>query len=59
MANGRVPLVEVETPSSIDFFDRSAREAVMRAQPFPPLPSTYGGRWLMVHLKFQLGASSS
>ncbi len=53
MSNGSVPIAEVESPSSIEIFDRSAREAVLRAQPFPPLPPAYGGRWLMVHLTFR------
>jgi outer membrane biosynthesis protein TonB len=33
-------------------FDRSAIEAVMRAQPFPPFPLDYAGRGLTVHLRF-------
>lgn len=59
LANGRVSVAEVETASALDVFDRSARAAVLRAQPFPPLPATYGGRWLMIHLKFAYGASQS
>ncbi|MBM3317901.1 MAG: TonB C-terminal domain-containing protein [Candidatus Eisenbacteria bacterium] len=51
-AQGRVPSVEVETSSRLDLFDRSAVEAVQRAQPLPPFPPAYQGRWLTVHLKF-------
>lgn len=59
LANGRVTAADVETASTLDVFDRSARAAILRAQPFPPLPATYGGRWLMIHLKFAYGASQS
>jgi TonB family protein len=59
LANGRVTVADVETASALDVFDRSARAAILRAQPFPPLPATYGGRWLMIHLKFAYGASQS
>jgi TonB family protein len=51
---GRVPDVDVELPSGIELFDRSAVEAVRRAQPLPPFPPAYRGRWLTVHLKFTL-----
>jgi protein TonB len=55
LREGRVQAVEVESPSPVALFDRSAREAVLRAQPFPPLPPGYGGRWLTVHLRFVSG----
>ena len=59
LANGRVPVADVETASAIEVFDRSARAAVLRAQPFPPLPPSYSGRWLTIHLKFAYGATQS
>lgn len=51
---GRVSQVEVETSSALPVFDRSAVEAVQRAQPLPPFPPAYRGRWLTVHLRFSL-----
>lgn len=59
LSNGRVSVAEVESASALEVFDRSARAAILRAQPFPPLPATYGGRWLIIHLKFAYGASAS
>ncbi len=51
-AEGRVQQVDVETPSAYALFDRSALEAITRAQPFPPFPPGYAGRGLTVHMKF-------
>jgi protein TonB len=51
-AEGRVQQVDVETQSAFALFDRSALEAITRAQPFPPFPPGYAGRGLTVHLKF-------
>ena len=55
MPQGRVYETAVEGPSAIPFFDRSAQDAIMRAQPFPPFPPAYRGRWLTLHLKFVYG----
>jgi TonB family protein len=55
--DGRVNAPVVEEPSASRFFDRSAQDAILRAQPFPPLPPRYGGRWLTVHLRFVLSGS--
>ncbi|MCK4412214.1 MAG: TonB C-terminal domain-containing protein [Candidatus Eisenbacteria sp.] len=52
-SQGRVLRTEVEVPSLAGFFDRSAAEAILRAQPYPPFPPAYGGRWLTVHLRFR------
>lgn len=54
MRNGQVASVGIESASVVALFDRSARDAVLAAQPFPPLPPGYGGRWLTVHLRFAL-----
>jgi protein TonB len=59
LANGRVSTAEVEQASALEVFDRHARDAVLRAQPFPPLPPTYGGRWLLIHLRFAFGETPS
>jgi periplasmic protein TonB len=51
-ADGRVQQVDVETPSTFPIFDRSALEAITRAQPFPPFPAGFTGHGLTVHMKF-------
>ncbi len=53
---GRVTALAVEDPSAWKLFDRSAEEAVLVAQPFPPLPPRYSGQWLTLHLRFGLTA---
>ncbi|MFH1144887.1 MAG: TonB family protein [Candidatus Eisenbacteria bacterium] len=55
MAQGQVHQAEIETPSGVPLFDRTARDAVMRAQPFPPFPPAYRGRWITLHLRFIYG----
>jgi len=55
LRTGAVQSLEVETASSAVLFDRSAADAVRRAQPLPPLPPGYGGRWLTLHLRFASG----
>ena len=54
---GMVSGIQVEETSSIVVYDRSAHEALVRAQPLPPLPETYSGRWLTVHLRFRIADS--
>jgi protein TonB len=49
---GQVSRLEIESPSPVRLFDRSARDAVATAQPFPPLPPAYGGDYLTVHVRF-------
>jgi len=51
--NGTVAGLYVESRSGAEAFDRSEVEAVLRAQPFPPLPSGYDGSWITVHLRFR------
>ncbi len=55
MAHGQVLKAEIETSSGNPAFDKSAQEAVMRAQPFPPFPPAYRGQWLTLHLRFVFG----
>ncbi len=50
--SGAVTELAVEDPSRVALFDMSAQQAVMSAQPLPPLPPAYGGEWLTVHLRF-------
>jgi TonB family protein len=50
--NGAVTELAVEDPSRVALFDLSAQQAVMSAQPLPPLPPAYGGEWLTIHLRF-------
>jgi TonB family protein len=50
--DGRVSSVDVEEPSAVAAFDRSAADAVWAAQPLPRLPQRYEGEYLTVHLRF-------
>jgi len=50
--DGAVTNLAVENPSRVALFDLSAQQAVMSAQPLPPLPPAYGGEWLTIHLRF-------
>lgn len=54
---GMISGIQVEESSAIVVYDRSAHEALVRAQPLPPLPATYSGRWLTVHLRFRIADS--
>lgn len=55
LREGHVHGVTIEESSPLPLFDRSTQEAVLRAQPFPPFPPGYAGRWLTVHLRFAHG----
>ncbi len=44
---------EVEKTSKHEIFDRSAVRAVRLADPLPPLPAGFKGKWLGVHFEFQ------
>lgn len=50
--NGTVLGPAVETSSGVALLDQSAVRAVADAVPLPPLPATYDGPWLGVHLRF-------
>lgn len=54
---GLVSGVQVEEASASALYDRSAHDALLRAQPLQPLPATYQGRWLTVHLRFRIADS--
>lgn len=54
---GLVSAIQVEEASASALYDRSAFEALVRAQPLQPLPATYQGRWLTVHLRFRIADS--
>lgn len=49
---GRILEAGIEDPSGIPAFDRAALRAVYAAAPFPPLPQSYGGSTLTLHLEF-------
>jgi TonB family protein len=51
--NGRIADLKIETPSSIAFFDQSALRAVLRSEPFPPLPRGFADSSLGVHFGFE------
>ena len=51
--DGRVTAVQLEQPSGVEFFDRSAQRAVALADPLPPLPLGFPGSDLGVHFGFE------
>ncbi len=51
--NGSISDLAVETPSAVGLFDQSALRAVLRAQPFPPLPRRFPDKSLGVHFGFE------
>jgi protein TonB len=54
--DGRITDAQLETPSGVEFFDRSALRAVTLSDPMPPLPLGYGGGALGVHFGFEYAA---
>jgi TonB family protein len=50
--DGQVERVRVEVPSPNEDLNASARMAVLRAAPLPPLPSGYEAEWLGVYMWF-------
>jgi TonB family protein len=53
MRDGSVSDLEVEQSSAVGLFDQSALRAVLRAQPFPPLPRRFADNSLGVHFGFE------
>lgn len=53
--DGSVRALRLETPSGLEYFDRSVTRAVMLSDPLPPLPLGFGGPSLGVHFGFQWG----
>jgi len=51
--SGSITGARIESPSGVDFFDRTALRAVLISDPLPPLPLGYGGSDLGVHFGFQ------
>lgn len=51
--DGTISGEEVEKTSKHEIFDRSAVRAVRLADPLPPLPAGFKGKWLGVHFEFQ------
>lgn len=54
--DGSVRGLRLETPSGLEYFDRSVTRAVVLSDPLPPLPLGFGGPALGVHFGFQWGA---
>ena len=50
--DGRVPKLVIATPSGTDAFDRAAVAGISASNPFPPLPSSYGGDQIRLQLTF-------
>jgi colicin import membrane protein len=51
--DGKIADLKIETPSSIAFFDQSALRAILRSEPFPPLPRGFADSSLGVHFGFE------
>jgi TonB family protein len=56
--DGRVGEIRVTGASSTPGLEASARRAVERAQPFPPLPDAFHGESVEVPMRFTVGGSS-
>jgi TonB family protein len=56
---GRVTDIRIETDSGTPGLDASARRAVDRARPFPPLPENYEGEVLDVAVRFTVAEGGS
>ena len=53
--DGSVRGLRLETPSGLEYFDRSVTRAVVLSDPLPPLPLGFSGASLGVHFGFQWG----
>jgi TonB family protein len=53
LKNGRIADLKTETASGIVLFDQSALRAILRSEPFPPLPGGFPGGSLGVHFGFE------
>lgn len=53
LRNGKVADARTEAQSGIVLFDQSALRAVLRSEPFPPLPGGFPGGSLGVHFGFE------
>jgi protein TonB len=54
--DGGVRDSRIESPSPVEFFDRSALRAVVLSDPLPPLPAGFTGASLGVHFGFEYTA---
>jgi protein TonB len=50
--NGSISDARIESSSGFELYDRSAIRAVGLADPLPPLPAGFKGKWLGVHFEF-------
>lgn len=53
--DGSVRALRLETPSGLEYFDRSVTRAIMLSDPLPPLPLGFTGGSLGVHFGFEWG----
>jgi TonB family protein len=53
LKNGKIADLKVETASGIVLFDQSALRAILRSEPFPPLPGGFPGGSLGIHFGFE------
>ncbi|MFH0778070.1 MAG: TonB family protein [Candidatus Eisenbacteria bacterium] len=53
LRNGRISDLKTETPSRANLFDQSALRAVLKSEPFPPLPRGFAESSLGVHFGFE------
>ncbi|MFL9460750.1 MULTISPECIES: energy transducer TonB [Nostocales] len=52
--SGRITGLQVAQPSGFDAIDEAALNAVQRAAPFAPLPTTYSGNYLSIEFTFSI-----
>ena len=51
--DGQISDEKIEKTSDQEIFDRAALRAIKLADPLPPLPAGFKGKWLGVHFEFQ------
>ncbi len=54
--DGGVSAIRLESPSGVEFFDRSALRAIALSAPLPPLPLGFAGSDLGIHFGFEYAA---
>jgi len=53
LRNGKIVNVSVEKSSGRYLYDQAAQRAVYSANPLPPLPDEFSGKFLSVHIEFE------
>ncbi len=54
LRSGRIENVKIEKSSGIRAYDLSSIRAIYNSSPFPPLPSSYSGDYLLLVIQFKL-----